>query len=279
MLVQASYSKWVLLLRLIRLGLLGSRAFGRDGSSHWSRSVNRADLSRWQDDRREPSAVTGAGCRLDGRTRLRDSQPTLRNDLLVTRGDDRMQGQGRRAVLMLAPLLLAGVYHLVVGGSVVVVVVAVAVVFFGVGLDVSHRRRVEVLHQQAVAMGRQVWRASITTDSLLGLTPVSGLLRIFRDLIPVEVEVDQRFLTLTPPHRYRRAGVTAQQISWAEVDRLDRQPLGHVRPDGSLSTQSVIGVTVKRKRGEAVDLVFDAGGIDFLNVVGVVRGPGSSPAR
>jgi hypothetical protein len=103
------------------------------------------------------------------------------------------------------------------------------------------------------------------------MAPVPKYLRIWRDLIPVEVEVTDQAMVLEPPRRYRRLGVAQVTLPWAEVDGLSATPLGHVRPDGSLSTRSVTGIEVNRKQGAPIDLAFDVDTDPFLSLVGTIR--------
>lgn len=153
------------------------------------------------------------------------------------------------------PLLFAGGYHLDVGGSGLLLVAVFLTVAVGVALDVSHGRRVDREHREAAAQGLHVWRASVTSESLLGRTRVPALVRLSRDLVPVQVEVTESGLVLRPPGRYRRLGVSEQSFAWSQVRTVQTSPLGHLRPDGTLSVRDVTGISVTFHQGGQVDLV------------------------
>jgi hypothetical protein len=189
----------------------------------------------------------------------------------MRRDPHRLRRDGRRALLTVVPLLVAGGYHVAVGGSVLLPLLVVLTVAVGLVLDVSHGRRVDAEHRQAAEDGRQLWRASVTSWSLHGMAPVPRYLRIWRDLIPVEVEVTNQAMILTPPPRYRRLGVAQVTLLWPDVEGLSVTPLGHLRPDGSLSTRSVTGVEVNRRHGASINLAFDVGADPFLSLVGTTR--------
>jgi|SRR5665647_2593154 len=179
-----------------------------------------------------------------------------------------LRGQGRLAAFSVLPLLLAGGYHLVMGGNtILLLVVSAAVVCFVLMLDVGRRRWYVAVRQRNALGGRHVWRASITTESLNGLSTLPRAVIFLRDLVPVTVEINPSALVMSPPRRYARIGVAKQRIALMDIRRSVRQELGHVRPDGSLSTNSVVGVTVTLKRGDSFDLVFDVGGVDFLGAL------------
>lgn len=173
-----------------------------------------------------------------------------------------LRRQGRRAAPALLPLLGAGVYHLFRGGSVVLYVAAVGAVAVAVLVDVGRHRRDVAVHEREATVGRHVWPASITTDSLQQLASLPRVLFLW-DVIPIYVEVDDESLVMTPPRRYRWVKVGEQRVPLGDIRRLYRHVLGHVRPDGTLSTRSVLAISVVLKRGSSFDLVFDVGGNDF----------------
>jgi len=175
-----------------------------------------------------------------------------------------LRGQGWLAAFSVLPLILVAGYHLVIGGNItLLLVVTAAVVCFGLMLDVGRRRWYAAVRQPTALGGRHVWRASITTESLNGLSTLPRAVYLLRDLVPLTVEINPNALVMSPPRRYARIGVAKQRIALTDIRRCDRQDLGHVRPDGSLSTTSVVAVTVILKRGDSFDLVFDVGGKDF----------------
>lgn len=184
-----------------------------------------------------------------------------------------MREQGRRSllasVLATVPLLAAALYHLIAGGSLLILAVAGAAVLLVVAAELLRSR---LARRRRRGAG---WRATVPVDSWAGLPRV---VRLLRDSVPVLAEVTPDVLRLTPPRRYRRLGVGVREIRVAGIRRVEREVLGHVRPDGTISFASVTAISVVLKRGPVVDLLFEAGGDDFRGAVqrGLIHGRASS---
>lgn len=180
-----------------------------------------------------------------------------------------LRRQGRTTAWSMAPLMCLGLLHLLLlGGGWLWLAAILVPPCLVAGTEAVHRRRTVAAVERAADAGRLLWRASIPIGSLEGLTAVPRLVRIARILVPLTVEIVDQTLVLSPPLRYRRRGLASGSIPVADIRRIDRHPLGHLRPDGSISSSVVTAVTLTLGAGYPFDLIFDYRVDDFVHAMG-----------
>lgn len=166
------------------------------------------------------------------------------------------------------PLIGLALMHLLFGdGWLWLAWIPVLLCFLAI-TEFVHRKRTAAIAARAAKAGRHIWRASIPTGSLGVLTRVPTLVRIARDLVPLDAEIAGQALILSPPRRYRRLGLASGSIPAADVRHIDHYPLGHVRPDGSISSSPVTAVRLTLRAAHAFDLIFDFGADNFVSALG-----------
>ncbi|MFC8503515.1 hypothetical protein ACFUC1_14220 [Pedococcus sp. NPDC057267] len=179
-----------------------------------------------------------------------------------------LRRQGRVAASSVVPLIGLGFLHLLLGGGWFWLGVIFAMLCLLGGIEFVHRKRTVAAVERAADAGKHLWRTFIPITSLRGLTVVPRLARIARVLVPFTVEVVDQALVLTPPAHYRRLGLGTGSILLKDVVRIDRHPLGHLRPDGSISSSAVTAVTLILGAGYPFDLIFDYRVDDFVSLMG-----------
>lgn len=177
------------------------------------------------------------------------------------------------------PLLAAAVFHLVRGdlgwwGWGVVAAVGATAAF----TDVVARRRRARRHAEGAVAGREVWRGAVPTGDFGGFQPGVSRILLLRDLVPADIELLDSALAVIPARRFQRLGIRPIALPWPAVRLVQSEELGHLRPDGTLSTgRSRAVVVTTAEHGRLHLIVDDADALTLLSRIGWHRARSNSP--
>ena len=149
--------------------------------------------------------------------------------------------------------------------------IAVVVVALLVGLDVGSRRWRTRRHRALRAGGRNVWRATVPLEVFLRFQERGSWLSWVRDVVPADVELDDNGVHIRPVPRYASRGFSALDIGWQQVHDIGSEDLGHVRPDGSLTTKRAYAVQITTHQSLPIRVVLDEPPNELLSRAGGYR--------